>query len=421
METPKTEPAVTPQSLITEDHVRKALHADKGTDALLKSWKVVDFTKRGDNYACVVTSVQVKYAKCEGVESEVSYVVKLNACRTVDSVADMSSLIFAKEGRFYSEIVPALNEELISAGQEPLCVPKCFFVSLENGKEQLYLEDLRARGFFMFDRRKGMDKDHTTLVLNELARLHSASYLLLRKFKEGESLSTKFEFLSHEFFSDEFMPMFESFLKGCIHTGMMMLEKVGGYESSVEWLKGLQGEVLEFCTTGLLSEKYTSICHGDCWNNNVMFRYNDEGQPVEPMLVDLQACREASFATDLNYFIYTSLTGDVRVPNIEDFMNTYYSSYKDVLKGADVPMYFSKEELVNEFRDKNKLGLIFAMSIIPALLVEPEEVSETRVDDLEKLMQDFRKVALNKLKTNPLCKPRFLAIFDEFLQSGLIS
>ncbi|XP_066937084.1 uncharacterized protein [Macrobrachium rosenbergii] len=415
------EQAVIPQSLITEGYVREALKADKGSEALLKSWKVVDFTKRGDNYACAVTSVEVKYTE-SGVEHEVSYIVKLNSCRAGQGVPDFSPVIFSKEGRFYQEVVPVLNEMLISAGQEALRVPKCFFVSLESGKEQLYLEDLRARDFKMFDRRKGMDYDHASLVLSELARLHSASYLLLKKLKEGESLSTKFDFISDEYlFSSDLATVYETFMKTNVDTGIKMLETIGGYESSIEWLRNFKEEVPEICSVGTQSKKYTSICHGDCWNNNVLFRYNDEGRPVELMLVDLQIGREASFAYDLNYFLYTSLTGDVRGPNIENFLTIYFSSYKEVLKGADMPMYFDKEELVKEFRSKNKLGLLFSMGIIPALLAEPEEAPEFIDQDIEKFMLEMKRVAFSLLKTNPLCKPRFLSIFDEFLESGLIS
>ncbi|XP_066937093.1 uncharacterized protein [Macrobrachium rosenbergii] len=411
------------KSLITEDHVKKALKADKGIQAFLKSWKVVDFTKRGDNYACEVTSVEVKYSMNDKEDSEVTYIVKLNPRRNFGDFQEAEPLLFEKEGKFYEELLPVLNEALMSAGQKPLRYAKCFLVSLEEGKEQLYFEDLRARGFKMFDRRKGMDKNHIALVLSELARLHGASYLLTKKVLEGESAGARYEFLSKDLldFTPNTKKFFVSWMERCVDTGVMMLDRIGGYEIASAWLKSFRSEVENVLSSGIRSTRFNSICHGDCWNNNVLFRYNTEGRPVEVMLLDLQVCREASAASDLNYLLFTSVNGDVRKPNLRHFMSLYYSTYKEVLEGGGLPMHFTIEELMEEFRDKNKYGLIFALVIIPIILTEPEEVPDMSDTDFEALMNDFREISLEKLKTNPLCKPRFLSIFDELMETGLIS
>ncbi|XP_068230084.1 uncharacterized protein [Palaemon carinicauda] len=413
---------LTPQSLITEDHVTKALNSDKGSDAVLESWKVVDFTKPGDNYASIVTSVEVKYQMNEQ-ECEVTYVIKLNSLRNLGGLSALTPMNFAKEGGFYGEVVPALNEILVSAGQHPLRFPKCFLASLEDGKEQLYFEDLRAMDFKMYDRRKGLSKDHTTLVMAELARLHSASYLLMTKLSEGETVGSKYEFLCKDFFEmapnakEMFLPMFEH----QVNTGVMMLEKVGGYETVIRWLNSLKPEAETLFTTYMKSVKFNSICHGDCWNNNILFRYDDEGHPIDVMLLDLQMCREASIASDLNYFLYSSVSGDVRVPNIDQIMSVYHKSYKQVLEAAGLPMYFDEKELMEEFRAKNKIGALSSIGFVPIILLEPEEAPELADSDWETLVQEWRAIALDKLKTNPLCQPRFLSVFDELMETGLIS
>ncbi|XP_068230088.1 uncharacterized protein [Palaemon carinicauda] len=415
--------SISPQSLITEDHVKKVLETDKGSDAHLKSWKVVDFTTPGDNYGSVVTCVEVLFSKDNEDDCEVTYVVKLNPLKKIEGFPDLIPYYFSKEGKFYEEIVPALNERLISSGQKPLGFPKCFLVSLEDGKEQIYLEDLRARDFKMFDRRKGLDEDHVALVLAEVARLHAASYLLKKRVLNGAPAAEKYEFLSRDLLNfcpngkEVFVPLFHS----NIDTGIMMLEKVGGYETAINWLKSFKPEVETVLSTLMQSETFNTICHGDCWNNNILFRYDSEGRPIEVMLIDLQACREASLACDLNYFLYTSVTGDVRRPNIDHFLSIYHSTYKAVLESDGIPMYFNEEELLEEFRGKNKVGLIFALSVIPALLMEPSEIPGMEDKDIETLMQEMRMIALDKLKTNPLCKPRYLSLFDEFMETGLIS
>ena len=53
----------TPFDLVHKLDVEKVLKTDKGPDALLKSFKVEDFTTKGDNYACIVACVVVQYEK----------------------------------------------------------------------------------------------------------------------------------------------------------------------------------------------------------------------------------------------------------------------------------------------------------------------------------------------------------------------
>ena len=150
-------------------------------------------------------------------------------------------------------------------------------------------------------------------------------------------------------------------------------------------------------------------------------RYDDEGHPLEVMLVDLQVCREASVASDMNYFLFSSVNGDVRKNRIDHFMTVYHSSYKAVLEGAGHSMFFEKGDLLQEYRDKNKLGVLFGMGLIQALLLEPDEVPDMSEKDLEKLQQDYNEMSMKRFETDPLFKPRFLSIFDELMEVGLIS
>lgn len=156
-------------------------------------------------------------------------------------------------------------------------------------------------------------------------------------------------------------------------------------------------------------------------------RYDEDGVPVEVMLIDLQVCRRESFAVDLNYFLYTSLTGDVRKPNLDALLETYRGHFNGVVEagGAGGEGRLSEVEVVQEFRRLNILGAIFNMMIIGALLMEPEDVPEfvasgDGADDLERVLADFRAKSLEMVDTNPLMRPRFLSVFDELTEAGLI-
>lgn len=180
----------------------EALHHDKGSDAHLASWVIQDFLEEGDNYASAVTSVKVEYIQ-GGETHDVSYIVKLKRKRDGGSPTYFDDMTFEKEARFLTEICPLLNSELLTAGLPPLQLPRCCHRALSDNQDYLFLEDLRFKGFRWHDRKKGMDCLHANLVLQELTRLHAASFLLRKK--NEEDLLTKYKFLAWEWhnYSDE--------------------------------------------------------------------------------------------------------------------------------------------------------------------------------------------------------------------------
>ncbi|XP_050697041.1 uncharacterized protein LOC126985758 isoform X2 [Eriocheir sinensis] len=414
--------AVTPQILVTEGHVRAALAADKGAEARLTAWKVVDFTKKGDNYACVVSSVEVTY-ELDGQSSEVVYVVKLNACRNDTMTEFLNSIIYEKETKFYSSLAPELNTVLKEIGQREINVPKCLHVSLEKGKEILFLEDLRRRGFKMHDHRRGMDTAHTNLVLRELARLHAAAFLLEHK-HPGEDMMGKYPFLKRNW-SDMLVESREmlKLIEDGIKFAQEMLAAVGGYERAVAWLDTFVPKLLDVFHKQMECGEPKVVCHGDCWTNNLLFRYDEAGNPDSVMLLDLQLVRFGAPTPELNYLIFTSLRGEVRKPNLEALLNRYHNTLTGIMKIAGHEEPLTREELQKDFKKKNLFGIIFGMMSAPIVVMEVEgdvDSSDASADYIEEQMLNMRDKAMEVLDTNPLLKPRFLTMFDEMMESGLI-
>ncbi|XP_047494063.1 uncharacterized protein LOC125042469 [Penaeus chinensis] len=359
-------------ALITEEAVKEALKADKGPEAQLASWEIEDFTKKGDNYSAMVTSVKLDFA-VNGDNGSLIYIVKVNPCHGREMFDDVTHKVFLKETEFYVKLLPQLNAVLEEAGMELLALPRCFYGTVEKKKELLFLEDLRPRGFKMFDRRKGLDVAHASLVLEELARLHAASLLLEKK---------EPEYFKGTYLNRGWAQMFEgvfnlSFVLGQhIDSAITMLNKIGGYESAATWAGSLKPKLQEIFERQMEPSKYHVLCHGDAWNNNLLFSYREDGSPEAVMFVDLQMCRRVSFAIDLNYLLYTSLTGDVRKPNLDALLETYRGHFNAAMEagGAGAEGRLSEAEVLQEFRSKNVIGAIFMMMIICVILMEPQDV-----------------------------------------------
>uniref|UniRef100_A0A0P4W421 CHK kinase-like domain-containing protein n=1 Tax=Scylla olivacea TaxID=85551 RepID=A0A0P4W421_SCYOL len=376
---------------------------------------------KGDNYASEVTTVEVKY-ELDGKSSEVVYVVKINSGKTLDGER-VIDIIFRKECKFFLDISPQINSALREIGHTEINVPKCFHVGLEKGKEVIFLEDLRARGYKMADRKQGLDEAHTTLVLRELARLHAASLLLQNKTPDDD-LGEKYPYLKKGW--SYFITNYDSVLntlKESAKLSQTIARKMDGYERVNAWIDMIIpkiGEIFSKQTKHVLPKV---VCHGDCWNNNLLFRYSETGHPEDVMLLDLQMIDYSAPATDLNYLLYTSTTGDVRKPNIEAFLGSYYTAFKDIMEAGGQTIPFTEAQLLKDFKDMNLAGLVFAMVFVPLVLFETEgeaDTSKENKEDLAEMLRETREKSLETIETNPLVKPRFLSVFDEMMELGII-
>ncbi|XP_042223023.1 uncharacterized protein LOC121867237 [Homarus americanus] len=407
------------QRLIKETHVKSALEADKGSNAQLISWKVEDFTIKGDNYACVVTSIKVTYRQ-GGSEHKATYVAKCNPCRQHATLDEFVHMAFEKEAGFYQDLLPLLNTELIRIKHEPLRVAQCHFVHLVKGEEVIILGDLRLEAFKMFSRQKGMDKAHSILVLKELATLHAAS--LLVKAKTPEDLDVRYKYLQKDLSSltdneNDKPTMFQKFAL----MSARMIEKIGGYNNVVEWLKDFGPKANDvFKEQVKKTPPFDVLCHGDCWNNNILFRYDKAGVPVDVRLLDFQLCRKSSPATDLNYFTYTSLEGPNRKDNLQTFLKTYHDSFTKVLQNAGAPVPFTLEELRQEYHNKNLFGLLIGIMILPLVVSESSEALDLSKAKGQKFLEEHLERMTNQLH-NPVSRSRFLSMFEDMIEYGIIS
>lgn len=154
-----------------------------------------------------------------------------------------------------------------------------------------------------------------------------------------------------------------------------------------------------------------------------MCRYNEDDHPVEIMLLDVQLNNYASPAIDLNYMLYTSTVGDVRQPNLQEFLSTYFSTFCSVLESGNVDPPFTEAEFLQEFKNKNPYGVIHAMVLLPLMITEPEDAIDLSTgtdEDINEMLEESQAKTSELLDKNPLMRPRFLSVFDDMIESGTI-
>ncbi|KAK8406097.1 hypothetical protein O3P69_007072 [Scylla paramamosain] len=393
---------------VREEGVERALRQDQGSSARLLSWSQHSFTNKGDNYVAEVTSVRVKY-QVKAQIRDASYVVKMRRGRPDSHFDDM---VFLKEGKFYTVLLPLLNAELTRAGQEPLRVPRCCHTDWEEHESQLFLEDLRLRHFKMYDRRKPLTVAHASLTVRELARLHAASVLLLAKSPKA------FPFLSWEMcnYSQQTQKAFEALISGSLDTASELARAAGRMDMQ-EWFSSLAPRGADLLSALIHpAPPFDVIGHGDCWVNNLLFREDSRGQPMEVMLVDFQLCRRSSPALDLNYLLFSSLTANERSRCLTRLLDDYYSTFRAVLIAAGRVPSFTQEQFTQEFHNKSMFGLIFGALAVPALMCDARDAQEFSVasdDHTVDYVMKKRESALRMLSSNPLMQPRLLSLYED--------
>ncbi|XP_047500993.1 uncharacterized protein LOC125047012 [Penaeus chinensis] len=347
-----------------------------------------------------------------------SYIVKCDP-RRIKVLQDFTYIGFQKELVFYQQLVHELQLQLQDAGQTPLKVPRCFYTSFEENREVIFLEDLGPKGFKMSDRKVGVDAAHTKLILEELAGLHAASYLLKAKIPD---LNKKYPILNLDWltYADNARRSTQGLFSDVMDTASKLLHHIGGYEGAVAWLDKNKLRAAELIENELRSvPPFDVLCHGDCWINNVLFRYADEGVPVEVMLLDLQLVRLASLATDLNYLLHTSLKGQTRRDNLSSFLSAYYQRFSQVLAAGGSAVPFSLQDLTQEYKNHLTYGLITGLLAVVFGLRGEEGLNDS---DGKADLQDKRKDHLIRAMTNqPNIRDKLVFLIDEMIENGIIT
>ena len=100
--------------------------------------------------------------------------------------------------------------------------------------------------------------------------------------------------------------------------------------------------------------------HGDMWLNNMMFKSDDEGNPLDVSMIDYQGPFWASPANDILYFLISSVADDIKVEYFDEFIEHYHSQLTDALKQLKYDQHIpTLAELHIDFLDKGFFGMLF--------------------------------------------------------------
>ncbi|CAB3261497.1 unnamed protein product [Arctia plantaginis] len=317
---------------------------------------------------------------------------------------------YRREFVFYRHIIPQLLEiQRNFKNIEGLKIkfPNCVFASIEYDKEVLAVQKISE--FSFRDRFHKMDLQHVSLVLKHLAKLHALSFALARnspkKFREIKELCSKdVQYGDPGPVPSSMKYFYEASVNVILDTAIKKKMKDFGPNILTALYK---------CTQ---SDNYSAICHADCWNNNVGFKYKGE-RPVEVIFIDYQMARIASPVTDISYFLYMSTDHDFIKKHYYHVLDVYYGTLAAVLRqcNLDVNEIYPQSIFQKHLSEYTVLGLIESLVSMMIITAENEEalrMTELKHEDTSEIFCE------NEKQVRPLFVERVNGIVSDFFEKN---
>ncbi|KAI5645889.1 ecdysteroid kinase domain-containing protein [Phthorimaea operculella] len=267
------------QNILAEDYPDVTIHEFEGAPG----------SKRGDNYTSMVFRVTLKgirkVAEADGSSEheepwEGSIIYKCLPDSILRREAFKSDELFCNEVAFYTKIWPAFSafQAQWEKVKNPFkAIPKCYLAQ----NDLVVLKDLKRMDFVMPDRRKGLSIEQTYFVMKQLAQFHALSLAMKCDNPEGfyELLNAR-DGIFEVFFVAENQEYYRGYYIEAIRNAIEMVEEeLADAEDKDHYLDKLK----EFCDEETFFQRMVDlvaakeplavITHGDCWTNNLLFRY----------------------------------------------------------------------------------------------------------------------------------------------------
>lgn len=254
---------------------------------IAKEQGFVDFTtenqpgsNHGDNFVGVMTSVTITgNCKMNGKikEEKLHLLVKLAPENEARRNEFMSSAVFKREVFAYTKMLPTYvqfqKDKGLSESESFLSFPKCYAAIADEENEQfvVIMEDLRPKGFTMWPKAEPIALDHVRLFVEELGKFHGISFALKEQkpefFNELRSMKDLLGyFMTNENMKALWMVAYDRAIEAL---------KDENHRKIVSDVKENMEKIMMECVGEGVCDPFGAITHGDCWNNNLLYQYEN--------------------------------------------------------------------------------------------------------------------------------------------------
>ncbi|XP_060516908.1 uncharacterized protein LOC132696214 [Cylas formicarius] len=360
---------------------------------------ILGTSEKGDGYVGDIIFTHVSAVKVDGQIKVYDFVLKTGKDNKEIRARLPVRKTFEREIYVYTTVIPAFQRFLHEKGLERLsCVAQCFGSKMLKDQEIIILQNLKKSGYALHDRHSPFNWNHLNLTLETYAKWHALSFAMRDQNPEiFVRLTEKMDCVWSAFhrtnesrsLMDSSKDRVASILKR--HNESTLLSN---YNKMMErGIKYVWSDLLNY------NEQESVILHGDCWNSNLMFKYETEGNPSHVVMLDFQLSRPASPMFDLSYHLYMVCSAD-QLENLSKILLQYHGHLSKYIRqmGSDPDQLYPYSKLLEHWRTYSKVGLILGGFVLPLTLTEKKDVvsienltADTVTDAVDKIEPESRE------------------------------
>lgn len=332
---------------------------------------------RGDNYLGVIAKVQVKtksaswywIVKCAPEASEFRMFVPLTT-------------VYGREVYVYEKILTEYQKFQEEKGirQQFRSYAKYYTSVLEEPFETIIMEDMKEIGYKLCNRQDPLDYDHVLLAMREYGRFHALSFAIRDQKPE---LFLEFQNNIPEVFYDilvenEGSKKLLNYQCDRVADSFEETDKKCAYDKFINF----QSHMFEYVGKAVAGENagsYAVISHGDCWINNLLFKYSkSQRSPTSMCFIDWQMARVGSPVLDLAHFLFTSTDKKLRDQHYDSLIKEYHHSLSSFLRelGSNPEVLFPFHVFQEHLKIFSVYGLFMAIQVLYFMLSDQEEIPD---------------------------------------------
>nr|CAI5820391.1 unnamed protein product [Callosobruchus analis] len=238
----------------------------------------------------------------------------------------------------------------------------------------IVMENLKVKGYKLWNRKIPMNSAHLNLVMKEYAKLHSISFAM--KKKQSRQFAELVEGLQ-KCRENENIKVYQDFFKVALQAGFTATKyNVKATEIMVRLQKKIPKleEIFKFDIEGHV------LVHDDCHPNNMLFQYDSSGNPVTVSLIDWQMVRLSTPVLDIAYFFLTCGSKE-DLYKYKEFLKLYHEELSKNLSemSCNPEEIFSYSQLELHWQKCSVIGMYTALLVIKLSLFEQSEIGQEEI------------------------------------------
>ncbi|CAG9859307.1 unnamed protein product [Phyllotreta striolata] len=317
---------------------------------------------KGEGFLGEMTFLEVR-SKSTG--EELHMIVKCVRPSGSEDTKKLMTSSYLTEIRYYTEILPALVDfQKEFSGVRLLDnFPKCFASIKDLGREKLALVNLVKAGYEMHPKPRPFDFPTVVKVFKTYAEFHAASYALKHHRRErflelSKNLPNNWILINN---NSSMMGKFAEHFFGKVKG---FLEDEGEDKISKKFDKYVTNSLNVFIESCTYDGPDGVFLHGDCWSNNMMFKYNASREVEHIKLIDFQLGFVAPPVLDLSYSFYAG-ADQQQLDRLDELLDIYHTELGENLRkyGCDLNDIYPMETLKADWRRHCRFAMIMGLMV----------------------------------------------------------